>query len=107
MSESIDYVEEAKARDMRFKVLAQAIAIEADLRDNTTIKALLAHLVADADQAMNELAVTSPADQVAISGLLVRVSTLVYIRRTLNMLIMRGQAAEQAIRAQDESQTDE
>jgi hypothetical protein len=102
-----DYVADAVARDQRFAVLAQAIAVETDLRDNETIKAIMGAIRADADQAMEELATTSPADQSAIALLLVRISTLVYIRRTLNIVIRRGQAAEVAIRSEDQARGDE
>ena len=107
MSDSRDYVEQAKARDTRFAILSRAIAVEGDLRDNETIKAIMASVREDADRAMDDLAEASPADQVGLAALLVRVKTLVYIRRTLNTILGQGLAAEQAIRAEDEAQRDE
>ena len=104
MSETFDYVEEAKARDSRFAILAHAIAVEADLRDNVTIKALFAAIREDAERAMEQLSETSPADVNAISLLLVRISTIVYIKRALNTIMTRGQVAENAIRMQDEAE---
>ena len=104
MSEAIA---EALARDTRFAVLAQAIAVEGDLRDNETIKALLAAVRADADQAMDDIALTSPEDKVRIADLFVRVRTLVFVRNCLDTVIRRGQAAEQSIRAEDVRQEDE
>lgn len=90
-------------RDQRFAAADFAFAIEADLRDNPTIKSLIAGVREDAERAMDELADVAPADVIAISRLLVRVSTLVYIRRTLNRIILRGHAAAASIRAQDEA----
>lgn len=90
-------------RDTRFAFLENVIAIEAELRDNRTIRSLFAALEVDASRAMDELSEVSPLDHAAVSKLLVRVSTLVYIRRTLDTLIKRGQAVEQSIRAEDES----
>lgn len=102
-----DDVSEAIARDTRFAVLAQAIAVEGDLRDNETIKALLAAAEADAEDAMNELADISPENKVSLAALLVRVKTVVLLRGWLGAIIRRGQAAEQAIRADDYRQEDE
>lgn len=97
-----DQLDALKSRDSRFAVLAEAIAVEADLRDNPTIKLLMAAVRQDADAAMEELADLSAADPVAMHKALVNVKTLVYIRRTLNALLQRGQVAELEIRQEDE-----
>jgi hypothetical protein len=57
---------------------------------------------ADGDQAMEELAQVSPSDADALSGLLVKVRTLVYVRSTLNTILRAGVVAENDIRAEDE-----
>jgi len=102
-----DDIERLKSRDRRFSVLAQAIAIEQDLRDSPAIKAIMAAVRADADQAMEELADTSPHDTVTMSLHLVKIKTLVYMRRTLNTILRQGSAAEAAIRAEDARESDE
>lgn len=94
-------LEAVKMRDTRFAILGRAIAIENDLRENETIKALFGAARVDADQAMEELSEISPTDVNAISLALVKIRTLVYIRRTLNIILQRGVVAEQAIRAED------
>jgi hypothetical protein len=96
------YLTELQARDTRFAMLEQAIAIEADLRDNPTIRAIMTAIRADADQAMEDLAETSPNNTESISLHLVKIRTLVYVRRTLDGILKRGHVAEQAIRADDE-----
>lgn len=103
MSESVSpqTISEAVARDQRFAVLQHAIAVETDLRDNETIKAIMAAVRADADQAFEDLADVSPENKDSIAVLLVRVRTLVYIRRTLQAILRRGQVAEQSLRAED------
>ena len=102
MSDAI--VDEAMARDSRFAALGLAIALETDLRENDTIKVIMAAVRADADTAMDDLADMSPADTVGIAAALVKVRTLVYIRRTISTILNRGNAAEQSIRAQDEAE---
>lgn len=107
MSEvSDELIEFAKLRDTRFAILSQAIAVEADLRDNVTIKAMMAAIRADAEQAMEDLAEVSPADALSISLHLVKIRTLVYTRRTLNTILRNGAAAENAIRAEDHRESD-
>lgn len=102
-----DYIEELKSRDERFAALGEAISIEADLRDNPTIKALMKAVRQDSEKAMEDLAEISPLDHQQIALLLVRVKTFVYIRNTLNFVLNRGRAAEQHIRAEDQSMTGE
>jgi hypothetical protein len=101
-----EYIAELQARDTRFSVLAEAIAVETDLRDNVTIRALMGAIRQDADQAMEDLAETSPNNTESISLHLVKIRTLVYVRRTLDSILKRGHVAEQAIRADDEVNAD-
>lgn len=96
-----DDMDRLKSRDARFAVLSRAISIEADLRDNPTIKALMAGIREDADRAMDEIAECSPGDIAAISFHLVRIKTLVTIRRNLNVILRQGAAAESSIRSED------
>lgn len=99
---SAEDIDAAKMRDTRFAIIGRAIAIETDLRDNETIKALLGAARADADQAIEELSELSPTDINAVSLALVKIRTLVYIRRVLNIILQRGVVAERAIRAEDQ-----
>ena len=104
MSESRDYVAEAIARDRRFAILSEAVAVETDLRDNITIRTILAALADDGWRAMEELADVSPENKVSIADLLVRIRSHVYIRRVLEAVKRRGAAAEQAIMSEDQDQ---
>jgi hypothetical protein len=97
-----DYVERLKLRDSRFAVLAEAIAVETEMRDSAVIKNLMAAARSDADHAMEALTEISPLNHESIALQLVKISTLVYIRRTLNTILRMGLAAEQAIRAEDQ-----
>ena len=102
-----DYIEELKLRDTRFAALGESIAIETDLRDNATIKAIMAAIREDADRAMAEIVEISPADVSSISLQLVKMRTLVYTRGVLSMILARGAAAAQSIQAQDARDADE
>lgn len=104
---TFDEIEAIKARDDRVRLFSEAIAVETDLRDNPTIRALMTAIRTDADQAMETLAETSPEDRLSITLLLVKIRTLVYVRRALDDVLRRGQAAEQALRAEDAVMADE
>lgn len=97
-----DLIAAAVKRDQRFAALHQMIAVEADMRDNTTIKALIAAIRADADAAMLELADTSPVDAKAIAALLVRVKAYTSLKRMIEMILTRGKIAEGEIRMEDQ-----
>jgi hypothetical protein len=101
MSDIDEYIADAKASDARFRILADAIAVESDMRDNITIRLLLTALDADSRRAMEELAELSPLDSTAVAFCLVRVRSFVYIRRILDDIIRRGQVARQSIEAED------
>jgi len=101
VSDLDEYIADAKAADARFRILADAIAVECDMRDNITIRLLLTALDADSRRAMEELAETSPLDSNAVAFLLVRVRAFVYIRRILDDILRRGQVARQSIEAED------
>jgi hypothetical protein len=103
MSETLPnyYVEQLKARDTRFTAVAEAIAIEADLRDNLTIRKLMDAVRHDAEQAMRDIVSCSPAnlEQVALHQM--RIKTFTYIRDVLDTIMRRGEIAEQEIRNED------
>ena len=96
-----------RSRDSRFAAIGRAIAIEADLRDNETIKALLGAVRADMEAGLDELADLSPGDPMAVAAALVKVRTFVWVRRTLNLILQHGAAAEAAVRAEDHREDDE
>lgn len=96
-----DFVSLAISRDKRFAVLQEAIAVEADMRDNPTIKALIAFLRADAELAMAELAETSPLDSNAIASIAARVKSYTSVKRIIETILTRGKIAEHEIRQQD------
>lgn len=101
LSDDPDFIALVVSRDERFRVLQEAIAVEADMRDNATIKALLAAIRADADLAMAELAETSPYDKRAVGLIASRVGAYTRVKRYLEVILTRGKLAEAEIRAQD------
>lgn len=101
MSADPDLIALAVSRDQRFAALHQAIAVEADMRDNATIRALTAAIRADAELAMAELADTSPVDAKAVSLIATRVRAYTSLKRYIETILTRGKIAEQDIRMQD------
>jgi hypothetical protein len=97
-----DVVEQARSRDTRFAMLAQAIAVETDLRDNVTIRSLMDAVRADAEQAMRDIVEVSPADVQAIALHQVRIRTLTYIRGVLDAIMRRGAYAEHDLRTEEQ-----
>src|ERR1700733_3370357 len=104
MSDSLtnDDLANLEARDTRFRILADSIAIETDLRDNPTIRALMEAVRQDAEQAMRDLVQISPLDATQIAAEQVKVRTLIYIEDAMNNVMRRGHMAEQAIRSEDD-----
>lgn len=96
-------VQESILRDTRFARVYLALGIQEDLRDNNTIKAIMASVRADSDQALDELVDLAPTDANAISGALVRIRTLVYIRRCISNILSHGDAAQRSIMDEDQS----
>jgi hypothetical protein len=109
MSEAItqDYIADVIAKDQRFAAVADAIALENDLRESSAIKALLSAVRRDADQAFREVGSANPSDTMAVSVLIVRIQTLFYIQHVLDAVLKRGAVAESAIRADDEARARE
>lgn len=83
-------------------MLGRAIAVETDMRDNVTIKALMEAVAADANEAMEQIVYISPLNHEAIAENLVKMKTLVYIRGVIARVLRAGQAAEVALRAEDD-----
>jgi hypothetical protein len=97
-----EYIEQLKSRESLFSELAEAIDIEADLRDNKTILALMQAAKAGHDAALDEMMELSPLDTAAVARCLVNVKTFRYMKRALESVLSRGKRAEALIRAQDE-----
>jgi hypothetical protein len=98
----VDYVSIALSRDQRFRDVHEAAAVENDLQNNRTIKALMKAFKSDADAALAELADTSPVDAKAIALLSVRVSAYIRVKRFLEQILTRGRIAEADIRSDNE-----
>lgn len=101
MSDDPDFIALVVSRDERFRQLQLSIDVEADMRDNPTIRALLTAVWADADLAMRELADASPYDKRVMGQIAARVGAHVLIRKYLKAIAERGVVAEQQIRQQD------
>src|SRR5690349_14033091 len=97
-----DYLDQIKSRDTRFAMLAQAIAVETDLRDNVIIRSLMDAVRADAEQAMRDIVDVSPADLQQIALHQMKIRTLTYIRAVLDAIMRRGAYAEHDIRTEDD-----
>lgn len=96
-----EYIEELKSQESRYQVLADAIQVEADLRDNVTIKGLMAAAKRNFDLAIDELIEISPLKSAEIARCLVNLKTLVLLKRTLESILTRGKQVEMQIRAMD------
>lgn len=97
-----EYIEDLKVREDRFAVVADAIQVEADLRDNVTIKALMAAAKRGFDVAIDEIIDLSPLDAPEIGRCIVNIKTFVYMKRALEDVLTRGKRAEDQIRSEDE-----
>lgn len=96
-----EIVEAAKVRDGRIRLIGEAIAVEAEMRDSSTIRHILRQITTDADRTMEELAEVSPLDSATIARLLVKVQTFVYIRRSLEDLKRRADLAAHEVHIED------
>jgi hypothetical protein len=97
-----EYAEVIASRESLFADLAEAIEVEADLRDNRTVMALMRAARAGHNAALDEMMDLSPADTVAVARCLVNVKTFRYMQQALEGVLSRGKRAESLIRAQDE-----
>lgn len=107
MSDDEDFVSLAVSRDKRLALVQEAISVGADMRDNPTIKALIAFLRSDAELAMAELAETSPLDSNAVGLISSRVRAYTGVKRMIETILTRGKIAEAEIRQQDSQFTDD
>lgn len=96
-----EYVRLAMVRDSRFMKIARGDAIKADLRDSAVIKAIMAAIKADSEQAMIELEDLNPGDTLGVSAALIKIRTFFYIKRVLGTILNEADAAEQTIRDED------
>lgn len=91
-----------KATEHRYADIAAWTDLETDMRDNATIKALLAAAEHNFEVAVLELIDASPADRVTISRCIVNIKTFVVMKRTLNAIRLRGRESERSLRAEDQ-----
>jgi hypothetical protein len=96
-----EMVEAAKSRDRRIGLIAEAFAVEAEVRDSPTIRYLLRQITTDSDRAMEELADISPLDHTIVAKLLVKIQSYVYIRRSLEDLKRRATVAAHEVHLED------
>ena len=97
-------IELGKLRDTRFATLGFSISVENELTNSAVIKAIMQAIRTDADAAMEAMADTSPADQVSMTLHLVKIQTLVYIRRVLQAVLNAGKVAQAAIVSEDQAE---
>lgn len=97
-----DLIAAVVSRDQRFAALHQAIAVEADLQSNATIRAFTAAIRANADVAMLELADMSPLDTAAVSAAMVKIKAYVELKRMIEFILNRGRNAEAEIKMEDQ-----
>jgi hypothetical protein len=107
MSDDPDFIALVVSRDERFRQLQLAINVEADQRDNPTLRAFLAAIRADMELAVAELADVSPLDGKAIGALQVRIGSYTHLKRIIETILTRGKLAEEQIRQQDAQFGDE
>lgn len=86
-------------------MLQEAIAVEADMRDNATIKAFIAFIRSDAESAMIELTEISPLNSKAVAAHMVRVRAYASLKRMIETILTRGKIAEQEIRQSDDGRS--
>lgn len=91
----------ARSRDGRVRFIGEVFALEGELRDNRTSRAILAFIQRDAEDAMEEIADTSPADTVAVMKIFSRVRAHVFLRRSLMELIHRGETLAREVSEED------
>lgn len=101
------YIEQVQLADTRFAEVGRAVALEADLRDNTAIRALMDAVREDGEKAMRDIAEISPHAVESLSLHLVKIRTLVYIGGVLGNILRRGKIAEANIRAEDQRENGE
>ena len=98
---SPDLIETAKSRDARFRIIDEGFAIQAEMRNSPTILYLLRKVTKDSDDAVREMAGTSPLDSVAMARHLVKIQTLLYIQESLLDIQKRAEMMAREVQAED------
>lgn len=98
-------VDAAIAHDKRVLAAAQGIEVEISMRDGGPLNLVLARLEDDANKAMKEFAEADLGDMRALQELQARVYRFHVAYATLQLIQMRGRAAETQV--MDEAQRDE
>src|SRR5215469_8617506 len=104
MSEEItqELMERLKSRDERVAVLDEALAINAEIENSPTLRALLRATQIEADQALEDLASVTPTDHNAIIKLQAIVYRARFIRDTILGKLKAGERAEISLREEAE-----
>lgn len=95
---SAEDIERLKQRDERLRDIDLMFQIEKELRESVALSLVLEKASEDADVALEALADCDPSDVKQIIALQARIYRDRFIRRTLNMVLERGHAAERSIR---------
>ncbi len=100
MSDTItaEYIEQAKARDVRIQAVAMAIDIEHALQHGTAFRVVIDALAVEQKGATEQL-IACPPDQIgAIAALQAQVRAYVLVRECLRDVLDHGKRAELALR---------
>lgn len=101
MSVTPEQIEEAKARDARFRLIALSADIASELRDSVALKSVMVACREDAQEAMREFANVNPGDTLAVMALQARVYRLFALEQTFDFIEQQGNAAAAAIAGED------
>ena len=98
---SQEQIDEAKARDARFRAVALAVDVAAELRDSVALRSVMTACREDAQAAMREFANVNPGDTLAVMALQARVYRLFALEQTFDFIDQQGNAAAAAIAGED------
>lgn len=101
MSVTPEQIEEAKARDSRFRAVALSVEVQTELRDSVALKSVMVAARHDAQEAMREFSVCNPGDALAVMALQARVYRLFALEQTFDFIEQQGNAAAAAIAGED------
>lgn len=98
---SDEFIEQLKATDERWKLVDQALKIEAELRDSEALKAVLHVVSARAAVALDKLVDVDPTDVKKIMSLQADVQRARIIGETIESIRQKGAFAADALQEND------
>ena len=104
---SQEQIDDAKARDARFRAVALAVDVAAELRDSVALQSVMTAARHDAQEAMKEFAIVNPGDRLAVMALQARVYRLFALEQTFDFIDQQGNAAAAAIAGEDMREHDD